>query len=94
AISIEAEAGRERYRALARRKLLILATMTAALCLSFAVDLAWGPARYSLGEVVAALLDPSSVSDQVRAVVWDIRMPVAVMAIVVGASLSVAGAQM
>ncbi|MBW8791080.1 MAG: iron chelate uptake ABC transporter family permease subunit, partial [Rhizobium leguminosarum] len=94
ALSIEAEAGRERYRALARRKLLILATMTTALCLSVAVDLAWGPARYSLSEVVAALLDPSSVSDQVRAVVWDIRMPVAVMAIVVGASLSVAGAQM
>jgi iron complex transport system permease protein len=43
---------------------------------------------------VAALLDPSSVSDQVRAVVWSIRMPVAIMAIVVGASLSVAGAQM
>jgi iron complex transport system permease protein len=94
ALPIEIEAGRERYRALARRKLLILAAMTAALCLSFAVDLAWGPARYSLGEVVAALINPSSVSAQIRAVVWDIRMPVAVMAIVVGAALSVAGAQM
>jgi iron complex transport system permease protein len=86
--------GRGRYRALARRKIVVLALMAAALCLSFAVDLAWGPAHYGLDQVAAALFDPTSVSDQVRTVVWDIRMPVAVMAIVVGAALSVAGAQM
>ncbi|AJY45598.1 FecCD family ABC transporter permease [Martelella endophytica] len=92
--AFEAEAGGVRYRALARRKIMILIGLTVLLCLSFAVDLAWGPARYGLGEVVAALFNPSSVSPQVRTVVWDIRMPVAVMAIVVGAALSVAGAQM
>lgn len=91
---IEAEAGGARYRALARRKLLILFGLSALLFLSFAVDLAWGPARYGLGEVLAAIFSPSSVSVQVRTVVWDIRMPVAVMAIVVGAALSLAGAQM
>ncbi|MET3602094.1 FecCD family ABC transporter permease [Martelella mangrovi] len=92
--AFETETGGVRYRALARRKIMILIGLTALLCLSFAVDLAWGPARYGLGEVVAALFNPSSVSPQVRTVVWDIRMPVAVMAIVVGAALSVAGAQM
>jgi iron complex transport system permease protein len=86
--------GRDQYRTLARRKFVILCAMAAALCLCFAVDLAWGPARYGLDEVVLALVKPSAVSDQVRTVVWDIRMPVAVMAIVVGAALSVAGAQM
>ncbi|MGV0908178.1 FecCD family ABC transporter permease [Martelella sp. FOR1707] len=91
---IEAQAGGARYRALARRKLLILFGLSALLFLSFAVDLAWGPARYGLGEVLAAIFSPSSVSVQVRTVVWDIRMPVAVMAIVVGAALSLAGAQM
>ena len=35
-----------------------------------------------------------SVSDQLRVVIWDIRMPIALMAVTVGASLSVAGAQM
>lgn len=95
AIAAAAEdGGRARYRALTRRKLLILALMAGALCLSLAVDLAWGPARYGLDQVVLALFDPAAVSDQVRTVVWDIRMPVAVMAIVVGAALSVAGAQM
>ena len=91
---IEAEAGGARYRALARRKLLILFGLSALLFLSFAIDLAWGPARYGLGEVLAAIFSPSSVSVQVRTVVWDIRMPIAVMAIVVGAALSLAGAQM
>ncbi len=91
---IEAEAGGARYRALARRKLLILFGLSALLFLSFAIDLAWGPARYELGEVLRAIFSPSSVSVQVRTVVWDIRMPVAVMAIVVGAALSLSGAQM
>lgn len=94
ATSIDAEAGRARYRALVRRKLVILFAMTAALCLSFAVDLAWGPARYSLGDVVSTLFNPDSISPQLRAVVWNIRMPVAAMAIIAGAALSVAGAQM
>lgn len=86
--------GRGEYRARTRRKLLILAALSLALCLSFAVDLAWGPARYGLDQVILALFNPDAVSAQVRTVVWDIRMPVAVMAVVVGAALSVAGAQM
>jgi len=88
------EEGRGRYRALTRRKLLILAGLVVALCLSFAVDLAWGPALYGLDQVAQALFDPASVPDQVRVVVWDIRMPVALMALIVGACLSMAGAQM
>ncbi|WP_417693186.1 FecCD family ABC transporter permease [Roseibium sp.] len=86
--------GRGFYRALVLRRQITLALLTAALCLSVCVDLAIGPARYSLGEVVTALVSPSIVSDQIRVILWDIRMPVALMAIVVGASLSVAGAQM
>ena len=92
--AVSNEAGRTQYRALARRKVVILALLAAALALSFAVDLAWGPARYGLDQVAAALFDPGAVSEHVRTVIWDIRMPVAVMAIVVGAALSVAGAQM
>lgn len=87
-------AGRGQYRALAGRRMLILVALTIALAISFAVDVAWGPARYDLLEVVRAILDPAAAPEQIRVVVWDIRMPVAVMAIVVGAALSAAGAQM
>ncbi|ALM51059.1 FecCD family ABC transporter permease [Halomonas huangheensis] len=82
------------YRALVVRRQLILAALLVALLTSLCVDLALGPARYSLGEVVTALITPDAVSDQIRVILWEIRMPVALMALVVGASLSIAGAQM
>lgn len=85
---------REVYRALVRRKRWLLAGFAVLLLFSLLLDLALGPARYSLEEVVRALLWPDSVAAQVRVVVWEIRMPMALMALVVGAALSLAGAQM
>ncbi|WP_236551413.1 FecCD family ABC transporter permease [Billgrantia tianxiuensis] len=82
------------YRALVLRRQLVLVALTAALLLSFCLDLALGPARFSLAEVVSALFSPDTVSQQARVILWEIRMPVALMALVVGASLSIAGAQM
>ncbi len=87
-------AGRGFYRALVFRRQLILAALVLALLLSLCIDLALGPARFSLGEVIAALVNPDAVSQQVRVIVWEIRMPVALMAMIVGASLSIAGAEM
>ncbi len=86
--------GNAHYRSLVFRRQLILAGLALALCLSLCVDLALGPARYGLGEVITALLTPAAVSEPVRVILWEIRMPVALMALVVGASLSIAGAQM
>ena len=86
-------AGRDAYRRQSRRRLALLGLLLALLCLSLVADLALGPARYGYVEVARALLGlevPLSVS----VVVWEIRLPVALMAVVVGASLSVAGAQM
>lgn len=82
------------YRALVIRRQLILVGLAVALMLSFCVDLALGPARYGLGQVIEGLLRPSSVDDQLRVIIWEIRMPVALMAMIVGASLSIAGVQM
>lgn len=83
-----AVAGGARYRNLVARRLALIAGLLAALVLSV------GPARYSLGEVWAAVTDAPSVGEQLRVVIWDIRMPIALMAVVVGAALSAAGAQM
>ena len=76
--------GRGAYRRLARRKLVLLGVLAALLLVSLVADLTLGPARYSYTEVVRALLGldvPLSVS----VVVWEIRLPVALMAVVVGA---------
>ena len=85
---------RDTYRRLVLRKRLILAGLALLLICSVLLDLALGPARYSLDEVLGALFSPDSASPQVRVVMWDIRLPVALMAVAVGAALSLAGAQM
>ncbi|HEY8565156.1 MAG TPA: iron ABC transporter permease [Beijerinckiaceae bacterium] len=90
----ERVSGRAAYRALARRKKLVLAGLLAALVASILVDLMTGAARYGVAEVMRALLSPESVPAALRVVIWEIRLPVALMAVVVGASLAVAGAQM
>lgn len=86
--------GRLFYRRLVFRRQLMLAGLALALLSSFGIDLALGPARYGLGEVIETLLSAGAAHQPIDVIVWDIRMPVALMAIVVGASLSVAGAQM
>jgi iron complex transport system permease protein len=86
--------GRGLYRALLRRRKLALAGLAAVLALSVLTDLGHGPARYSLREVVLGLVGSDEVPAQVGVVIWHIRMPVALMAVVVGAALSAAGAQM
>jgi iron complex transport system permease protein len=85
---------RETYRRLVLRKRLILSGLVVLLMCSVLLDLALGPASYSLNEVLGALFSPDSASPQVRVVMWDIRLPVALMAVAVGAALSLAGAQM
>ncbi|WMS44705.1 iron ABC transporter permease [Acuticoccus sp. MNP-M23] len=82
------------YRALSAKRLAILGGLACVLVLSVAIDVANGPARYSLGTVFRALLNPGAMDEQVRVVIWQIRMPIAMMAVVVGAALSAAGAQM
>ncbi len=92
--TIAAQTGRGAYRALVQRKKLVLAALTLVLVLSVIADLGLGPARYTMRQVVLALVGSPEVSGQVSVVIWDIRMPVALMAVVVGAALSAAGAQM
>ncbi|MDP2699363.1 iron ABC transporter permease [Thalassospira sp.] len=86
--------GSVQYRARSLRRLLIVAGLSSILFLSMAVDLATGPANYPLTDVLRALFVPDSVPHQMRVVIWDIRMPIALMAVIVGAALSTAGAQM
>ncbi|MBK1624151.1 iron-siderophore ABC transporter permease [Afifella marina DSM 2698] len=82
------------YRALVARRLMVLFGLSAVLLVCLVCDIALGPASYSFGEVVSALVRPDAVSAQLKVIVWDIRLPVAMMAVVAGAALSVAGAQM
>lgn len=84
----------QRYQARQRRQRWLLVMTAMATLVSLVADIATGPGGYALTEVVQALLTPSQSGRVLQIVVWEIRLPVALMAIVVGASLAIAGAEM
>ena len=57
------------------------------------LDLSTGQAVYPPGQVLAALWRPDAPL-AVQVIFWELRLPVALSALVVGASLAVAGVQM
>jgi len=83
------------YRRDERRRAATLAAavlLLAGICL---LDLATGPSALSLADAVRALAAGPSGSDRMAAtILWQIRLPATVMAVLVGASLGIAGLQM
>ena len=86
--------GRHIYRQITGRKYITMACLVATLCASLVLDISLGPARLGLWEVVSTIFMPGSAEVSTRVIVWDIRMPIALMAVAVGAALSIAGAEM
>ncbi len=85
--------GRQAYRRMVQRRLLLLGLLGVVLLVSVLADLTIGPGRYGFADVARALFDADA-PITLRVVVWEIRLPVALMAVLVGAGLSIAGAQM
>jgi len=83
-----------RYRGAVRRRLFLLALLLAAGAAGFCLDLATGPSNLPLAEVIRALLDPGAADAPTRVILWEVRLPYALMAVLVGAALSLAGAEM
>lgn len=82
------------FARLVRRRLGILAALALAMALALLVDIATGPSSLPLGEVARGLFDPAALDPATRIIVWEVRLPYALMAVLVGAALSLAGAEM
>ncbi|NQV80983.1 MAG: iron ABC transporter permease [Alphaproteobacteria bacterium] len=82
------------YHQLVRRKVLTLSGMALLLVVCLLLDVSLGPARLPFVEVVQAVFAPGSVSTATRVIVWEIRLPIALMAVAVGTGLAIAGAEM
>ncbi len=91
---LDAEAVLGRYRALVRRRVVIVAGMALVGLAAFACDLVTGPSALTPVQVIAGLLSPESLTPPQRAIVFQVRLPYALMAVLVGAALSLAGAEM
>ncbi|TCU30831.1 FecCD transport family protein [Rhizobium azibense] len=72
----------------------MLCLLLAAAVLVFLADIATGPAWYGLDDVLKTVLMPADAQAQMRVVIWSIRMPSALMAVVVEMALATAGVQM
>ncbi len=82
------------YKTRSARRLMLLMFVFAALCVLVIVDVMTGPASLSFTDVVSVLLNPSVATPQQKVIIWDLRLPVALMALCIGAMLGVAGAGM
>jgi iron complex transport system permease protein len=86
----KADALASAYRRIVLRRLMVLALAATGLLLSFLLDVATGPARLPLGHVAASVFRLAEDST-IDAIVWNIRLPVAVIALLVGACLGLSG---
>lgn len=82
------------YTSQVARRYVMIAAVAGLLALSFFLDVATGPGNYPLSTVFDVFTDPLSHGVRLKVIVWDYRLPVAVTAVLVGALLAVAGAQM
>jgi iron complex transport system permease protein len=94
AVSAAAVSYRNIYAAIIRKKFCFLSGSLLFLAILFLVDMGTGPSGLQLREILSALNPFGECSDRVRVIVLQLRLPVAVMAVAVGALLGLAGAQM
>ena len=85
---------RQTYSAQVLRRYVMIAIITGLLITSFLLDISTGPGNYPLSTVVDVFTDPLSHGVRLKVIIWDYRLPIAVTAVLVGALLAVAGAQM
>ncbi len=81
------------YRAITRRRRLMLAGLSLLMVASFALDLATGPAALDFSQILIGLVAPDQLDLGMRIVLWDVRLPDTLMALAVGAALGLAGTE-
>lgn len=82
------------YRRRSRRRAILVAVLAIASCLGGLLDMATGPSGLPLSEVLRGLTGWGEVPVSTQVIVWQVRLPVAGLALLVGAALALAGAEM
>ena len=72
----------------------MMAILAMAIIASLLLDFVLGPSGLPLKTLWQTLTDPAAADAGIRVIVWDIRLPYALMAVVVGLALGLAGAEM
>lgn len=91
---LQGDAVMRHYRGLLRRRIGLMVLLLALILASLLLDFTLGPSGLTLQALWQTLISPESASTGMRVIVWDIRLPYALMAVVVGLALGLAGAEM
>ncbi|MEA3084038.1 MAG: iron complex transport system permease protein [Paraburkholderia sp.] len=83
-----------RYRQLTQRRVVALIVVAALIAASLLFDLRSGPSGLPFDTLLHTVLHRASADPATSVIVWQIRLPYAVMAVLVGASLGLSGAEM
>lgn len=84
----------EHHRHRLRRRLGGLAALLLVVLASMLLDILLGPADLGTAQLWRALLDPGNADPVVSMIVWENRVPQALLAVIAGLSLGLAGAEM
>ncbi len=82
------------YQRLRRRRLLVMFAVCTLIVVMFLLDLICGPAGLTPADVLDALMHAADVDPADRTIVWTFRLPTALLALLVGGALGIAGAEM
>ncbi len=82
----------DHYRSLLKRRLIYILLLSITLVFAFVADLTIGSQGLSLVDFWHGLTRSDNISAKV--IVWEIRMPSTIMAVLIGMALAISGAQM
>ncbi|WP_218192138.1 iron ABC transporter permease [Pseudomonas sp. Irchel 3A5] len=92
--ALNAETLQVAYSKILRKRLWICGVLVLTLLACLVSDITLGTTRFAASEVLLAIFDPASVDPDTQVIVRELRLPFALMAVLVGAALSLAGAEM
>lgn len=81
-------------RRLQTRRFVILICMAIVLAVLFMGDLATGPSGLRIADILSGFVAPESLGRIESVILFDLRLPAALMAILVGSALAVSGVEM
>lgn len=77
-----------------RKRFVALGVLALLAAAALILDVVTGPSTISPLVVLKGIFDPAALSTAQQAIVWQVRLPYALMATLVGAALALAGAEM
>ncbi|MCC2595450.1 iron ABC transporter permease [Pusillimonas sp. MFBS29] len=82
------------YRQLLKTRWLLIAALVGVIVFSMLADFTLGPSALTWADLFHTLLQPADAEPTMRVIVWEFRLPYAMMAVVIGMALGLAGAEM